>query len=222
MKKLKLSIVAITQVVVVQLTAQTIINSDSIHHNRAYIKAGVEPATMMTFGYQRNMLFLRQQLTTYAEWNVSIPRFSFDNSELKIGGILPVFKKGEFMIVNNLNFSAGSNITRSFDSKKFAVADELAIGLYKNTWFIAATAEYEKIYLNYIELTPFYRATYYEDAKDGWYKGAGGIFQFGIEGGITIKKRCDIHLEIKMPFTGKFNAYSGSPAHANIGFGYRF
>lgn len=222
MKKLNLLILVATQFAITTITAQTIINNDSLHRNRAYTKAGIEPATMMTLGIQRNIPFLKNNLTAYAEWNVSIPRFSFDNSELKIGGILPVLQKGNFMIVNNLNFSAGSNLTHNFESKKFAVADELAIGLYKSAWFIATTAEYEKIYLNYIEHTQFYRTTYYEDVKDGWYKGAGGMFQFGIEGGVTIKKRYDIHLELKMPFTEKLNAYSGSPAHANIGFGYRF
>jgi peptidoglycan/LPS O-acetylase OafA/YrhL len=32
----------------------------------------------------------------------------------------------------------------------------------------------------------------------------------------------DIHLEVKMPFTEKFNSYNGSPFHVNLAFGYRF
>jgi hypothetical protein len=126
------------------------------------------------------------------------------------------------MIVNNVNLSAGGVTTKNFISKKFAVGDEAAFGFYKKRWFIVATAEYEKIYLNRIEHTEFYRTTYYEDAKDGWYKGAGGMFQFGLEGGRTIKGKYDIYLEIKLPFTEKFNNYGGSPFHVNIGLGYRF
>ena len=206
-----------------QLSAQTIIN-DSPTENRAYLRVGIEPTTMITFGYQRNFNvgFLNRNVTSYAEWGTSMVRFGFSNSELKIGGILLVFEKGSFKVVNNLSLSAGSVTTKNFDSKKFAAGDEVAVGFYKMSWFIATTVEYEKIYLNRIEHSEFYRTTYYEDAEDGWYKGAGGMFQFGIEGGGTIKGKYDIHLEIKMPFTEKFNSYGGSPFHVNLGLGYRF
>ena len=208
---------------VIQSSAQTIIN-DSPTENRAYLRIGIEPTTMITFGYQRNFNvgFLNRNVTSYAEWGTSMTRFGFNNAELKIGGILFVFEKGSFKGVNNLNLSAGSVTTHNFDSKKFAIGDEVAVGFYKKNWFIAMTGEYEKIYLNHIEHTEFYRKTYYEDAKDGWYKGAGGMFQFGFEGGGTIKGKYDIHLEMKLPFTEKFNSYGGSPAHVNLGLGYRF
>jgi len=206
-----------------QLSAQTIVN-DSPTENRAYLRLGIEPTTMATFGYQRNFKvgFLNRNVTSYAEWGTSMYRFSYNNSELKLGAILVVIEKRSFKVVNNLNLSAGSVTTHNFESKKFAAGDEIAAGFYKQTWFIATTVEYEKIYLNRIEHTEFYRTTYYEDAEDGWYKGAGGMFQFGIEGGGTIKGMYDIHLEIKMPFTERLNSYGGSPLHVNLGFGYRF
>ena len=205
------------------LPAQTIMD-DSTTQNRGYLRVGVEPTTMITFGYQRNldMRFLDRNVTTFAEWGASMFRFGVGNSELKIGGILVVFGRGSFKVVNNFNLSVGSVTTQNFDSWKFAVADEVAGGLYRERWFVATTVEYEKIYLNHIKHTDFYRTTYYEDAEDGWYKGAGGMFQFGVEGGGTIKERYDIHLEIKLPLTGRFNSYGGSPAHLNLGFGYRF
>ena len=225
MKTIRLLIIGIALLVGAnQLSAQTIINNDNTIQNRAYLRIGIEPTTMLTFGYQRNIAlgFLKQAITTYAEWGVSAFRFSVNNSELKIGGILPVFEKGSFKILNNLNLSTGSVATRHFNSKKFAVADEIAIGFYKKKWFFATTFEYEKILLNHIKHTDFYKESYYEDVKDGWYKGAGGMFQFGIEGGKTFKEKYDVHLEIKMPFTEKFNGYGGSPLHANLGLAYRF
>ncbi len=117
-----------------QLSAQTIIN-DSPTENRAYLRVGIEPTTMITFGYQRNFNvgFLNRNVTSYAEWGTSMYRFSFNNSELKFGGILLVFEKGSFMVVNNLNLSAGSVTTQNFDSKKFAAGDEVAVGFYKKS-----------------------------------------------------------------------------------------
>lgn len=209
--------------VVNQSSAQTIVN-DTPTENRAYLRFGIEPTTMITFGYQRNfdVGVLNRNVTSYAEWGTSMYRFGFSNSELKIGGILPIFEKRSFKVVNNLNLSAGSVTTHNFDSKKFAAGDEVAVGFYKKSWFIATTVECERIYLNHIKHTEFYRTTYYEDAEDGWYRGAGGMFQFGIEGGGTINGKYDIHLEIKVPFTEKFNSYGGSPFHVNLGLGYRF
>jgi len=223
MKNIKNIIVALLVFFTVnQLSAQAILNNDPAFNNRAYLRAGIEPATMLTLGYERkfDLSFLNQDLVTFAEYGISVARP--ENAELKAGIILPVFERSTFKIINNLNLSAGSLSAKNFDSKKFAVADELAFGIYKPKWFVAMTAEYEKIVLNHIEHTDFYRETYYEDAVDGWYKGAGGMFQFGIETGRTFAQRYDVHLEFKMPFTEKFNFYGGSPAHLNLGFGFRF
>jgi hypothetical protein len=204
------------------LPGQTIISNDSIHSNRAYIKPGIDPGTVITFGYERKLglMVLENHLVTYAEWNASA--IDFGNSELKIGGILPVYEKGNFRIVNNLNLSAATLATKHFDSKKFALGDEVALGFYKTKWFFALTAEYEKVFLNYLEHSDFFRETYYEDAVDGWYKGGGGNFQFGFEIGRTFIDKLDVHLEMKVPFTEKFNSLGGSPAHINLGIGYRF
>jgi hypothetical protein len=205
-----------------QLTGQAILNNDPAFNNRAYLRAGIEPATMLTLGYERKfeLQSLPQNLVAYAEYGVSVANLK--NAEIKAGGILPIFQRRNFMIVNKLNVSAGSLSAKNFDSKKFALADEMAFGIYRPLWFFALTAEYEKILLTRLEHSDFYRETYYEDALDGWYKGSGGMFQFGFETGISFARRYDVHLEFKIPMTGQFNAYGGSPAHLNVGLGYRF
>ena len=218
-----LAIIIVLLLVANNIQAQNIINDGSVK-NRVYTRVGIEPTTMFAIGYQHNFQIgdLKNQLTSYGEWSTSLFRFGFKNSELKIGGIIPVFERGSFKIVNDLNLSAGTTNNINFESNKFAAADEVAFGWYKPKWFVAATAEYEWIYLNQITHTDQYRERYYPDAVDGWYKGGGGKIQFGIEGGYTIKQMIDIHLEVKIPFTEKFNNYAGAPLHVNLGVGYRF
>ncbi len=223
MKNIKSIIIAMTLLFTLnQLSGQTIINNDPDVYNRVYLRTGIEPATMLTLGYERkfDVGFLNQNIVGYAEFGSSVANFS--NNDFKVGGILPVFGKGKFKIVNNLNLSVGSMSAKNFDSKRFAAADEVAFGIYGEKRFVAFTTEYEKIFLNKIEHTDFYKETYYEDVVDGWYKGAGGRFQIGIEGGFTVKKRLDTHLEVKLPFTEKLNSYGGSPMHVNLGIAYRF
>ena len=223
MKNIKAIIIAMTLLFTLnQLSAQTIINNDPDINNRVYLRTGIEPATMLTLGYERkfDVGFLNQNIVGFAEFGSSVANFS--NNDFKVGGILPVFEKGKFKIVNNLNVSAGSMSAKNFDSKRFAAADEVAFGIYGEKRFFVLTAEYENIFLNKIEHSDFYKETYYKDVVDGWYKGAGGRFQFGVEGGVTVKKKLDAHLEVKLPFTEKFNSYRGSPMHVNLGIAYRF
>jgi hypothetical protein len=223
MKNIKIIIFILAIIVAFnQLSAQTTITNNPEFNNRAYLRIGIEPATMITFGFERqfNLSFINKDIVTFAE--VSSSTSSFENNEFKIGGLLPILEPGNFKVLGNLNFSTGRLSAKNFDSRKFAAAIKLSFGLYKQKWFAAFTTEYENIFLTKIEHSDFYRDTYYEDAVDGWYKGSGGMFQFGIEGGYTFMKRIDAHVELKLPFTEKFNSYGGSPMHVNLGIGYKF
>ena len=120
-----------------QVSAQGIIHNDTTVQNSAYLKAGIEPATMLTLGYQHKLALpiIKQDIVTYAELGFSIA--SIKNNELKVGGILPIVEKGNFKIMNNLNLSYGSVSTINFNSKKFAVADEVALGIKQSgVWLL--------------------------------------------------------------------------------------
>jgi hypothetical protein len=204
------------------LTAQNLINDGSVK-NRIYTKVSVEPTTMFALGYQRNFRIgnLKNQLTTYLELNNAFHKFLAQNNELNIGGIIPLFESGSFKVVNDLYLSAGRTSNVNFKSHKFTVGDEISVGWYKEKWYVAALAEYEKIYLNEFTFTENYRDRFFEDAEDGWYKGGGGRIQFGLEAGLTFKEKFDLYVAVKSPFTEQLNRYIGSPLHLNLGFGYR-
>jgi len=221
--KFKTLIASICLVTSQSLIAESLINDGSVE-NRVYTRVGIEPTTMLAVGYQQNVQIgeLKNKLTSYVEWNTSLFRFGPDNSDLKIGGIIPVYENGNFKIVNDFNFSVGSTTNQNFDSLKLAAADEVSIGWFSKKWFTAATAEYEKILINKLTHTQYYRDRYYEDAVDGWYKGGGGTLQFGVTGGMTIMETVDVHVEVKKPFTEKFDNLTGAPLHVNLGLGYRF
>ena len=179
MRKMKsFSLVMMLLILVNQAFAQMPIYNSMIT-NKSYIKIGIEPTTMITVGFQRNVNLdlIQKSVTTYLEWGTSLFRFGLKNSDLKIGGSFYLYEKGDLRLINSLHLSVGSLTTHNFDSKKLAMGDEVMFGYFKKSWFMATTFEYEKILLNHIEHTNFYRTTYYADAKDGWYKGAGGMFQ---------------------------------------------
>ena len=83
-----------------QLSAQTPINNDNTKNNRAYVRAGIDPATLITLGYERKIGLPcgEKSLVIFAEWGFSVA--DLNNSGLKIGGILPVFESGNFKVIN--------------------------------------------------------------------------------------------------------------------------
>ena len=210
-------------VLTINLSAQTI-TSISHEKNKVYFLAGIDPASLITIGYQRcfDKAVFNRFIISYTEISSSIFSVGSDNSEIKIGCVIPVFSKNKFLITNNLNVSAGKVKTKNFNSTEFTIGDEIRTGWFGKKSFISMIAGYEHILLNYIKNSDHYREVYYNEAKDGLYNGGGGAFQFGVSAGLTIMSKIDTYLELKVPFTEKFNGYGGSPFHARLGIAYRF
>jgi hypothetical protein len=198
---------------------------DSENRFRAYTKFGIEPTTVFILGmeYKSNIELFNSPIGFYGQTTLLFFNPGFKNAEFKIGASYYINLKGSFGIIDRLNASTGSVSTANFNSRKYAVANEFELGFYKSRWYVSIlTIEYEKILATRIEHTEHYREVFYGDARDGWYKSAGGRWQFGLEYGRTLKQKVDIHIELKVPFTGNFKAYAGAPYHLILGVGYRF
>ena len=192
--------------------------------NRFTIQSGIDPATMITFRYERNLDKMVFDKSLYASFELSssMTRFGLENSETKMGVRIPLFNFGKFMFIPGLNTSYGRAETINFNSQKVGLEGDFAFGYYGSRGFGALTTSYEKILATRLQHTPYYRDRFYNDAIDGWYTGNGGIWQFGMEGGFVIKNKIDVYIEIKVPLTENFKPMMGSPGHVNVGLGYRF
>lgn len=192
-------------------------------NNAVYVRYGIEPTFVFAAGYMHSIRLdaLKRNIAVFGEVSSPTNIFGFKNYEVKAGGIINVVKWKGLGISYNLNFSTGHVQTKNFGSQKYAFGNKLLIGFFKNKWHFAFTGEHEKIFANKITHEQYYRDYIFPEAKDGWYKGAGGNIQLGIETGTTIKERVDIRLEIKIPKSEKFNNYFGSPANINLITAYR-
>ncbi len=203
--------------------SQNILNIEE-RNKTVYSKFGIEPTYVLAVGYMHSFSLekINRKFVLFGEMSSPTKLFGVKNYEAKLGGMINLIEHKGFGINYHLNFSTGHVETKNFDSQKMAFANKLFLGYFKRKWYITITGEYEKIYANKIVHSEYYRDFIFPEAKDGWYNGAGGNFQFGIETGITIKEYLDIQLEIKMPVSEKFDSYNGSPAHLNLLLGYRF
>lgn len=217
MKKLQILILVLLSL---GSQAQHIFDTDQ----RLTTQVGIDPATMWTLTYERRLSEVIKQTDLYPNisYRISLPRPDFANSTLVLGGRLPVLRWNKMQMIGGFSSSFGSVATQNFESQKFSIATDLAVGYYGTQGFIAVTAAYDRILSTQLVHSEYYRARFYSDARDGWYKGSGGSFQFGIEGGIVIIDRIDVFTEIKIPSTERLNSMMGSPGHVNFGVGYRF
>ncbi len=192
--------------------------------NTVYGRFGIEPTYVLGIGYLHSFKLdkINRNLTLFGEVSSPTKIFGYKNYETKLGGILNVIEHKGFGLTYNLNFSMGHVETKNFDSQKFAFANKLLLGYFNRKWYLAFSGEHEKIFANKIKHSQYYRDFIFPEAKDGWYKGAGGNIQLGIETGTTIKECLDLRFEFKIPKSEKFDSYNGSPVNVNLTVGYRF
>lgn len=221
MKKILSLIIAIA---LFQTTNAQNIFKHTEKRNVAYGRFGIEPTYVFAAGYMHffNLQKSDKNIVVFGEVSSPTRMFGTKNYEIKFGGIVNAIKHMSFGITYNLNFSTGHVETKNFHSQKYAFANKLLLGYFENRWYIAFAGEYEKIFANNITHTQYYRDFVFPEAKDGWYNGAGGNIQLGIETGFVIKKMVEVRIEIKVPKSEKFNSYNGSPANVNLTIGYRF
>lgn len=58
-------------------------------------------------------------------------------------------------------------------------------GHYAPRWFAAAEVGFDWALATHIDHSDAYRMLVYADARDGWYGNTGGLFRYGLQGGIT-------------------------------------
>ena len=213
----------IATVFIQNIKAQNTFNIQEINRS-VYSRFGIEPTYHLALGFRQSFPIkkIKRNAVLYGELSSPVKGIGGSNYEVKTGGILNVLKLNSFGISYHLNFSTGHVKTKNFDSQKFAFSNKLLAGYFSDKWYLAFSGEYEKVMSNKIIHTQYYRDYIFPEAKDGWYKSAGGNIQLGIEVGTTIKGIIDIGFDLKVPKSERFNSYNGSPANANLSTAYRF
>lgn len=203
---------------------QIIHNSDQEHPNQVYLKTGIHPNFSYQIGYRRNIPLSswHRNLSLYGELQGSFIRPLSENAIIKIGVQLPLLQFGSWQLLNDFYGTAAHLETIHYESNRFTIGNEIDFGYYSNRWYIAFSISYDWIYLNELIHTDFYREHFYQEAKDGWYRGGGGYFVTGIETGWRIGQYFNLDFSFEIPISEKGRPLGGSPAYITLGLGYRF
>ncbi|MEL6142146.1 MAG: hypothetical protein AAFU67_11060 [Bacteroidota bacterium] len=203
---------------------QASFNLDTVKKHMIYVKAGIQPNLSYRIGYQQNFTWLnpKSNFTLYTELQGSFIRKIDKNINGRIGIILPARLGSKWYVFNDFFAATGHLETTHFSSNRFVLGDKIDFGLYKQRWSINLTVSYHWILASEIVHTQFYRDTFFSEAQDGWYKGAGGFFLVGLESNWLIAHKFDVGFAILYPFSQAGNSLGGAPANATVEIGWRF
>lgn len=197
------------------------IPSTGDYSHRVIVSTGIDPSWNLSLNYQRNVNLHSRMLIAYGEWEASVVRPGFRNWDTNLGAVIPLLKKGNFNLLTDPYLSFGRLETRNFNSLSVLLGNEVSAGFFNEKKYVAFLFAYNKILATHLAHSAYYRDTFFEDSRDAWYSSTGGYFQFGISWGFTFGSRHDLFMEIKIPVNESFGGFGGSPAHINLGYGYR-
>jgi hypothetical protein len=203
------------------LYSQNLIQLNEKNH-AVRLSYGIDPTYILALQYRYTHEFTSQfKVAGFIDVNSPTHLFGKENYESKLGIYIPYLFINNCGILYEGNVSTGHVETKNFSSQKIAFSNRLYFGIYKPKWHFQFGLAHEHIYANKITHTDYYRNYIYPEAIDGWYRGAGGNFQSGIEYGYVFHQKFETAIEFKLPKSEKWNSYYGAPAHIMLHFAYR-
>ena len=105
---------------------------------------------------------------------------------LRTGMLVPVIGDGSWTLI-----AGAGAIVRSGHSDVAQLVDvglDLSVlaGRYSRRWFAAGEVGFDAALATHISNSDSYRMLVYPDARDGWYGNTGGLFRFGVQGGVSL------------------------------------
>ncbi len=165
------------------------------------------------YGYQ-----LRSKIPVIGILDFSIPSGEnlADDFKTRIGGYIRLYE------VDNFQFSAKIlGVFRRYENSyarllNFGSDMGLVAGYYKQKWFVAGEAGFDKAIVTHFKHSATYKQNF-PAVQDGWYEPAtGGNFYYGIQTGLSFKRN-DIYLKAGKILTQDFNTTPMVPFHLQVG-----
>lgn len=190
--------------------------------HQLYVGAGTDYGVVYQLGYAYK---IRQHhlLPAMAHIEYSFPSGNtlFDDYKVKFGGQVRLLKLGHFHLTGKID-----GVFRRFENNfarllNFGSDMSGVIGYYRQKWFIAGEAGFDKAIVTNFRSSSIYKSQF-AGAQDGWYEPAtGGNFYYGIQGGVSFGRH-DISLKIGRVLVQDFKSKPLLPYYGAINYMIRF
>lgn len=220
----KIILVVILTLFIKMLSAQNINWAADKKSNRSliHIATGLEHGVIYEAGYSYK-ISNHKMFPGYATVTYSFPSGNeiFDDFKSKAGANFNVLKVGSFQINAK---AAGIFRTYKNDYVKimnFGTEVSAVFGFFHKHGFVAVEGGFDKAIVTNLKHKSLYKEMY-PSVTDGWYEPpAGGIFNFGLQGGVSLRNS-DFTLRAGKTFYQDFHASPDLPFYAMIGYNYKF
>jgi hypothetical protein len=144
----------------------------------------------------------------------------FDDFKSKLGGQVRVIELNNFIVTGK-----AYGVFRRYENEMVRLLDfgsEFALnaGYYRNKWYVAADAGFDKAISTHIKNSKTMKSNY-SNSVDGWYVPTGGNFNYGIVSGYTFDSN-DIYLKFGKRVTQDFKTTPTVPLYLQLGYNRRF
>ena len=213
-------IIAVSAVVT---NAQTINWSVPVDSNKNIAGATLSFDYGVTYGlsYGRSMKAFSLPVVAGIEFSIPSGDNLIDDHKTKIGGQIQVVEFKGFRFIAKIQ-----GIYRRYNNdfvrmQNFGSDLSGVVGYYKEKWFVAAEAGFDKAIVTHFKHDDLYKDKY-EFVQDGWYNpSSGGNFYYGLQGGYNFKQH-GIYLKVGKVITQDFKTKPMVPYFTQLGYTLRF
>lgn len=223
MNKIKSIIFSLVLLFVVGFSHAQTLNWASLNTKQKHIvnlNAGIDYGLVFGAGYEFQ-LNTKLPILLNAELSVPSGKNLTDDFKTKIGGEIRWFHSGNFYVSSDIQ-----GIFRKYENSyatllNFGSYTSAIAGYYRPKWFVAGELGFDKAIVTHFKHTDLFKENF-PGIKDGWYEPAtGGNFNYGIQGGTTIK-RTDIYLKLGKTIQQDFKTNPVVPFYFQIGVNEKF
>lgn len=181
-------LVTLALLVVAPLTARAqAVNFNALDEgtNLATVATGAEYGLVLGLGYGHVLAVADRPVVLAGELALQWAEVDVSDFRIRAGAYAPLVGRGRWKLIGGL-----TSIVRGTSNDAARMLDvgadvALLAGHYAPRWFAAAEAGFDWAIATRIAPSDTYRMQVYADARDGWYAIPGGMFRYGIQGGIT-------------------------------------
>lgn len=185
---------------------------------RAYATFGLDPALVGSLGYGRVAALFGHDFQFSGDVGVAAARVDWRDFRVQLGTRTSVVRWRSLHLTGSATFIARGTENSIYRGVNFGADVTGALGVYRPRWFAAGEFGKDKAVVTHVKHSDWYRTHHYPDAKDGWYLDAGGVFHYGVAGGLTVG-----NVEVVGRFgwrrTEDFNDVT-PPMYASVGVGF--
>ncbi|HEX6317071.1 MAG TPA: hypothetical protein VFZ73_19500, partial [Gemmatimonadaceae bacterium] len=188
--------------------------------NRLYVTAGLDPAFVTSIGYARVIPVSGHAFQLAGDVGLATSRMDVRDFRARMELQSAILQWRSLHLAGRATFITRGTENSIYRGLNFGADFTGTAGVYRSGWFAAGEFGFDKAVVTHITHTDWYRTYYYPDAKDGWYLNAGGVFHYGLAGGVSLGG-AELVGRLGLRRTEDFEDLT-PPVYASLGLGFGF